>query len=645
MTSLRVAGRILLAAALLASPAGASDTRLSDLIERADALALHREPGWLALLHYESSLWRPGRRSHVDTPDFFLAERGARDARAELHATLHAFFDPSARVAEQHPQCAFIARRRWLAQRLDFAAAGLPLQDCEHYERWREGIGASSLSLIFPEGFMNNPASMFGHTLLRLDLTREPSARDVLAYALDFTGDTGGEGALAYLAKGILGFYPGYFGVNPYYQQLARYADWENRDIWEYRLAFGADELDFMLMHLWELRGVAFPYYFFDENCSYQLLKLMEVGRPELELSREFPLTVIPVDTVRSVVDVPNLVESVRYRPSPATRLRHELRALGRRERRLVREIAEGKRELEDEELSSLADPQRAAVLSAAYDWLRYSYLAGQVSEESSRGLSRQILIARSRLGPGSEEAPTSEEPPTPSLRPDQGHRSSLVSLGGGWDDDRGFLELRIRPAFHGLMDPQEGYPPHMQIGFLDTRVRYQPGYDRVRLQELVLVEAISLSPRGQVFEPIAWKLDTGLRTRRVAGSGGGLREEPVWRSGLGVGLASDAWPHLLGYGLAELSLDVGPGLDDVASFGPGARVGLYTDLPGDRWRGHLFATVTRYALGDPTTFVRAVLQQRLRLGRQIALELEGSFNRIEEESWLQGSLSLGLYF
>ena len=37
-----------------------------------------------------------------------------------------------------------------------------------------------------------------------------------------------------------------------------------------------------MLKHLWELQGIAFDYYYFDENCSWQLLGLLEVARPSL---------------------------------------------------------------------------------------------------------------------------------------------------------------------------------------------------------------------------------------------------------------------------------------------------------------------------------------------------------------------------
>ena len=44
---------------------------------------------------------------------------------------------------------------------------------------WREGIGGAAVSLIFPEAFLNSPASMFGHTLLRIDATAEESPRNV----------------------------------------------------------------------------------------------------------------------------------------------------------------------------------------------------------------------------------------------------------------------------------------------------------------------------------------------------------------------------------------------------------------------------------------------------------------------------------
>ena len=179
------------------SPSGSTGSHEVDtLLEQAERMALHRHPQWLALLHFEPDLLRPGVRSHASS-DFFLSPRGNRDARAELEATLRAFFDPDAALRDgQHPQCGFIARRHWLMEQLEGGGESMPLLECAHYEAWRQGLRAKGVTLIYPEGFMNNPASMFGHTLLRIDVASNGSAQEVLGHSVDFTGEAGGDGGL-----------------------------------------------------------------------------------------------------------------------------------------------------------------------------------------------------------------------------------------------------------------------------------------------------------------------------------------------------------------------------------------------------------------------------------------------------------------
>ena len=157
-----------------ASSRGSPASSLAELIERADRASLHESSGWRALLHYESDLLWAVAHSHAG-PDFWLARDGSHDPRSELHATLAGFFEPDPRpdnISEagdvEHPQCRFIARRYWLSQELEIDRDRLPQRSCEHYRAWRDGLGAVGLTLVYPEGFMNNPASMFGHTLIRI---------------------------------------------------------------------------------------------------------------------------------------------------------------------------------------------------------------------------------------------------------------------------------------------------------------------------------------------------------------------------------------------------------------------------------------------------------------------------------------------
>jgi len=625
------------------SEAPHAPAQLVDLLERADRAALHQDPQWLALLHYEREWLPPRTRSHAITENFFLSERGDRDARAELRATLQRFFDPVVTGEEnKHPQCRFIARRSWLQQRLELGVDDLPRVWCSDFEALRAGIDAQGLSLIFPEEFISNPASIFGHTLLRIDTSREGGPEEVLGYAVDFTAQTGDDGGVAYLAKGVLGFYPALTGIRPYYQQLKRYSDWENRDIWEYRLDVDDDQLNLLLMHLWELQEVEFPYYFFTKNCSYELLRLLEVAIPGLEASEEFRGPVFPVATVRAATERPGFVTRTRYRPSPATILRAELRSLSGRDRNRVRALVEGQIDPAGDELSELPPARRARLLDVAYDQLRYQFLSGQVSEEESRSLSRQILLARSRLGtfPPTEEG----EPEVPVVRPDQGHGTSLFSLSAGWRDDESYIDLQLRPAFHAMMDNAGGYPEATQLRFLDTRMRIYPESGKVRLQELTLVEATSLSPRSRVFKPMAWSATTGLKTRRVP-DGGDLDDSAVWGTHLGAGLAWDPYRGVLVYGLADLRLDVGPDLEENISFGPGVRLGVFAGGADVRWRAHLFGEFTRFALGDTTTWVRGGAAARYATSRNTALTLEGNVIRGYGEVWFEGGLRLSLFF
>jgi hypothetical protein len=82
---------------------------------------------------------------------------------------------------------------------------------------------------------------------------------------------------------------------------ISEYSRLENRNLWTYQLDLSPKKTTRMVEHVWELRYVRFDDYFFDENCSFQLLERLEVARPSLRLTDQLPLTAIPADTVRAV--------------------------------------------------------------------------------------------------------------------------------------------------------------------------------------------------------------------------------------------------------------------------------------------------------------------------------------------------------
>lgn len=628
----------------LAARAAADASYLAELVARSRELRLAEATQWRRLLHYHESWFRIGPHSSADEPGFFLAPDGGRDAQAELEATLASFFAPPPADPGREPaQCRFLARRHWLAEQLRFDPLRLPPASCPRFEAWLAELDPSGISFVFPEAFLNDPASMFGHTLLRLDTAAGGGRHDLISWAINFSGATGNDGGALYVVKGLFGFYPGYYGIGPYYEKVKEYGDWESRDIWEYRLALTPAEIDFLLMHLWELQGVRFDYYYFDENCSWQLLGLLEVARPSLDLSERFPLWVIPADSLRAAVQEAGLIGEVVYRPSATTQLRDAVRQLSGEEIDLARRVSNGELAPDAEELAALAPARRAAVLTVAYDRLRLQLFAKDVERDATAGRARAILIARSRIDvQGSPFAPV----PKPRVAPHEAHGSARVALRGGWADERGFVDFRARPSLQDWLDPQGGYTRGAGVQFLDTTLRWYPEREQVRLYELVALGLQSLTTWDPLFRPVSWRFDTGIRTRLQPENGqNDLDPEGVWRTHAGVGLAFALPRDATLYGFAEATLDAGPTLADDYALGPGAAIGVLAGNGDDRYRAHVYAQVTRFALGDRTTWVRAGLEQRLLLGRNTALVLDGGFERDFGANTGQVSLAWNLYF
>jgi len=628
---------------LLAGPAAGGPPRepdrLRELVERARALDLPAAPRWQALLHYERRHFTPLRRSVVETPAFFLSPVGARNPGAELEATLAGLLDPAARSGRGEPvRCSFPARAAFLTEALGFEPAKVA---CPALEAWRKTLRPVALTLVFPEAFMGSPASMFGHTLLRLDVSRDEESENLLGYAIDFTADTGGEAGPVYLLKGVLGGYPARFGLNPFWEKLKQYADWQNRDLWEYRLGLDADEIDLVLLHLWELREVEIPYYFFDENCSYQLVRLLQTVRPAIEIRHGFPLSVIPIDTVRDVIDETGVNRAPRFRASPATKIRFALHHLPAEETEAMLGLADGTLEPDDPWVAALPPARRARVLGLAYDALRYRFLDDAVARSEARRRAHRLLLARSRLGLPDEKL----EPPPPVVRPESGHGTAMLALAGGSEDGEPFFDLRLRPGLHDRLDPAGGHSPDSTIRVLDGTLRWYPERGRVRLEELVALELRSEAPRDAFFRPLSWHLSTGLRTRLLPKDDGDLGRRSVWRSegGLGLSFAHDDW--LRASLFAELRGEASGALAGHGAFGPGLGASLDLGRPDMRARLELGARAFRFLAGDRATVIELRAEPTVRLGRNLALVAGLGWNRDEGDGWLSGRLALRFYY
>ena len=617
------------APAASASPPAPEDSYVTGLVERARREALHEDPYWHTLLHYKRGLF--GLRSLVDDPNFFLSEDGKHDPQAELAATIRAFFEPPD-TARVHAVCRFPARFAWLSEVLNLDPSRLPVPVCESFETLMEAIQPRSVTLIFPTAHMNSPASMYGHTLLTIE---SANGGRLLSYAINYAAVTTDTFGPLYIVKGLLGSYDGYFSILPYYAKLQEYSDVNDRDIWEYPLNLDAAEIRRLLMHIRELEGIRSDYYFFKENCSYDLLFLLEAARPSLRLTDQFGWWVIPLDTIREVKKQ-GLIKEAVYRPSKSTKIRHIASELTARGRRSALAIAAGTLDPDDFVAQESDRGERARVLDLAVEYLQYKNAKGEIEIGAYQKRFLGALRARSGLGEPDEDAHPIRTPD----RPEEGHRSNRFYLGAGVREDRGFYEVKLRPAYHDLLDSDRGYIRGSELVFVDTALRYHPRAEKLELERLDLIDIVSIAPRDQFFKHTSWKVSTGL-LRRFTGDG---RDHLIYGLNTGFGPAFEGKVPGLVYTFVETDMQVGGALDHNYALGAGLSVGFVKNLTTD-WKLHVHAKDVYYALGEEGQWLTVGVGQGWRISPNLGLTATTGMSRERDRSRFETNVGLNIFF
>lgn len=525
---------------------------------------LAEHPRWQALLHVNhGATLRDIGSSYVDHDEFFLAGNGKHDALAELKATVAALREPGA-VA----RCRYPARYRFVADALGWSE-NEPLAHCRDYHQWREQMPIGQLVLVFPASYLNSPSSMFGHTLLRLDEKPDPPSV-WLSRAINFGAQVDSDdNSLFYIWRGLAGGYPGRFSIVSYVTKIQEYAHLENRDMWEYVLDLDEDELDWVVRHLWELRDVNFDYYFFDENCSFRLLELIQVARPEAPLMEGTRIAEVPVDTVRALYRS-ELVAERRYRPSKAVELDHLAGRLNARERRLAMRLMEQPALAQEESFQSLPEGRRHLVARVAYQAIRFHHRKqARDADVARRGMSLLRVMQ-------ANETPSLPPPPEPEP-PEAGHDTQVVSLAGGQRGSADYGELGWRFTYHDVLDRVTGFLPGAGIEGLDLRLRSTES-EQIKLEQLDVVEIRSLSPRGTFVKPVSWFVHGGLERARVDD-----RRELLRFVQGGPGL-SWQWGRFLPYGFLSARVENASGWRPFLESGAGAELGLLYHAPAVQW-------------------------------------------------------------
>lgn len=429
--------------------------------------ALSENPAWYTLLGYTRA-----DQSDIVDKAFFLHPEGNTSPFKELVATLSALSVEN-EVAEtlNHPQCKYPARYMWLGKHLNLTKFGYKDIECSDYEKFVYQKNLNSISLIFATGYFGNPASYYGHLLLKLN-SDEEIYTDLENTAVNFGARyPPNENMPTYIVKGVFGGYKSSFTHQQYYAGNLNYGEVDLRDLWEYKLDLQEEDRLLLVSHIWELIGVDYTYYFFNRNCAFRMAAVIQ-----LVLDNKLTNNVRPWQTPQRLVqqlaqvekDGHPLIKSVEYIPSRQSRLYQRFQALTKEEKGATKTVIKNFDGL-DTVFDGLAEEEKLKVTDTLIDYYQYARTQEIISEEEFQSKHRVILAKRFlQLVRENDLTFNSHK------RPEVGRKPSYVQVAAvnrNLGAENG-ANIKIRPAYYDTLDFSESHVDnsYLSMGEIDFR-------------------------------------------------------------------------------------------------------------------------------------------------------------------------------
>jgi hypothetical protein len=583
---------------------------------------LANDPQWLALLHMQKSSLVGRYQSEVDAGSFFLSGRDD-DANAELLATIEALRQPTSDSASAW--CRFPARAKFLAAHIGLSPP--PALQCPELEYWRGRFPSDEIVLIYPDPYLKNVASIFGHTFLRLDSSDKKTHPVLLSPTVSYYADVGSTDNVAlYIGKGLTGHFPGMIEVSPYFQKLRKYSDGEDRDIREYKLALSPEQVSDFVDHVWEVHDDdSFNYFFLDENCSYRLISMLDTVAPPHNIREKFTSHTMPIDTVKVLRDNGLIAEST-YIPSARKRFYEQFERLDAAQRQEFYAILN-----DDIYYDDVTDLQILA-LSETYSGLQ---IQTDPEKHTLHTLQVNKLIRRQYESGNVLPAPISKlEAPDPL---NNGHDMSRVQTGWLRDDGKDYALLSARAAYHDFYDPLATYQRGVQLTVLDAALRIEDGSDNVSLDSIQWFGLKTYNASDEFFQEPSWGFQV-TRQRELIGEK--IRLLNMADGYRGVTYACGA---LLCHGELTGGLLTGAPLDFGWTVRAGARAGVLYQQ--DHWSWSADVAQDYYLVGDADRMNSINTAVGYRLARNLSLYGSYTNEKNRETSRERFTASLRLFF
>ncbi|WP_373071391.1 DUF4105 domain-containing protein [Sulfurimonas sp.] len=434
---------------------------------------------WSKLLHYE------GSKSIIETGEFFLSPNGKTSLEAELEATLSAFKN------DPYTKCKYPARYKWLnslgiVERID--------AECKELDRFL-APNFNKISIVFSTERYSAAASLFGHVLLKVD---SKTRSNVIEYTADVSKSTS---AISYAFKGVFGGFVSKYNFFSFNAKDYEAREQEFRDLVVYELNFSQNEIDNILLHLYEVKDTTQKYYFLTRNCSSELITLLDIYNYDAKERSSSKLFVLPVEVVNSVYQS-GKVKNIKLLHSKLKQFQMHYEVLDEDEKNILRDVVFSKRSvhslIKDTNISKSSKDK--IVLSA----LLYYEIVVQDKQISQKELSKILTLSTYKnnnfLSYGHEYKDIDKNPISPYM-----YRTSFGFL---YKKDP-YATIGFRNLYKNRFDLLDGLVKNGSVELFDLELRAN---DKLSIEHFTLMHLSSMPLSSEFFSEPTKEMSIGLK-------------------------------------------------------------------------------------------------------------------------------------
>lgn len=530
-----------------------------DLVNQVELTSAYKETSWVALMGGKDSngVFAKDYIASEDGEEFYLAiDNDHNWLKNELLISIERLLDLN---TKQRFICNYPARSFWIQIQFPKYFADLSFKHCTELIDWSEKFINLHFSLAFASSDYSQPASIFGHTFLAL----HPSETDYLdGYAINYAANFGDQSnSLSYFFKGLTGVYPGIITASPLYKKIKEYTVENQRDIYFYHLALTSEQKKQVIFTLWERKRAKFDYLFITENCSYAILKILQIIEPTIEIPKGLFGQVVPFETVKSAQEAA-LIDSLSVIYASSKKVEVNLQEFSSNDKEILASLVDHKISFEQ----WLSDDNRISNF-IALQYLNLRIQQDDVDRLYARKL-RNLFIRRILLETNFDNSNSLIQKPPKYADLFQTHLPNRSSIAVKHSNRSAtVVDLNLRWAYHDLLDPVSPLLKSSSVEAFSGTLRVHD--DDISLQRLDIISVKSLPHYSSLFPRKSKNLNVALTRSDMTNNKLGL--DITW----GRGLSSHTSAGNIFYGLMNFEFVYSPELSNSNAIGYSTELGF----------------------------------------------------------------------